>query len=206
MKRPWRIGITGGVGCGKSEVGRILRQMGVPVWEADAAVHRRLCSGTPEARAVARRFGPSVVQADGSIARDRLAKIVFHDPAKRRELESILHPPIVREMRAWIRQTVRQRPRAVVAIVPLLFEIGLQDTFDMVLCVAANRSAVLERLRRRGVGWAEARRRMAAQWPLRRKCRAADHVIMNNGTRAELVCAVRRWWTEWQQEGDRTHV
>ncbi len=202
MRRPRRIGITGGLACGKSEVGRILRRLGIPVWEADEAVHRRLRAGTPEVRAIARRFGPAVLRPDGSIARDRLAALVFRDVAQRRRLEAILHPPVLREMREWMRRMSRERPPAVAAIVPLLFETGIQGTFDVVLCVAANRPTVLERLRRRGIGPAEARRRLAAQWPLWRKRRASDYVIMNNGTRAELARAVRRWWTKWQQEGD----
>ncbi|MCX7818099.1 MAG: dephospho-CoA kinase [Kiritimatiellae bacterium] len=202
MNRPRLIGITGGLACGKSEVGRILRRLGVPVWEADEAVHARLRPRTRETRAIARRFGTSVLRADGAVARDRLAAIVFRDAARRRELEAILHPPVLRDLRAWVRRMSRRRCPALAAIVPLLFEIGIQGTFDTVLCVAANRATVLERLRRRGIGPAEARRRLAAQWPVRRKCRAADYVIWNNGTRAELARAVRRWWMEWHQEGD----
>ncbi len=206
MRRPPRIGITGGLACGKSEVGRILRRLGLAVWEADDAVHRFLRAGTPYTRAIVRHFGPGVVRPDGSVARERLAAIVFRNAARRRRLEAILHPPVLWEMCRWMRIMSRRGAPALAAVVPLLFECGIQGTFDVVLCVAAKRPIVLERVRRRGIGLAEARCRLAAQWPLWRKCRASDYVITNNGTRAELARRVRRWWKQWQQEGDHVHV
>lgn len=204
MRRGLTIGITGGVGCGKSEVAGILRRLGVPVWEADEAAHRRLRKGTREHRAVLRKFGAAVADAGGRIDRAALARVVFRDAAARAALEAIVHPPVLREMKTWLRTAARRAPVAA-AVVPLLFETGAQTAFDEVLCVAASRSTAIRRLGRRGLAAADARRRMAAQWPMSVKRRRADYVIENRGSRAELARKVRRWLADLRDRGDQHH-
>lgn len=191
--RPLHVALTGGIGCGKTEVGRLLQKFGAAVWEADESVHRLLRPGTPAYRRIVRAFGSKVVRSGGGICRVALAAAVFSDPEKRRALEKILHPVIIREMRKWLAAQRRTR-RLAVAVVPLLFEVGLAHGWDAVWCVAADETLALRRLARRGVKPTDARARMAAQWPLKRKCHEADVIIWNNGTRRALAAQVRKIW------------
>ncbi len=188
--RPWRIALTGGIGCGKTEAARQLQALGAAVWDADEAVHRLLRRGTAAYQRIGRAFGPGVVRAGGGLCRVALAQAVFADARQRKKLEKILHPAVIREMRGWL----AEQRRTAVAVVPLLFEVGLQRGWDAVVCVAADEAVALRRLRRRGVAPAEARRRMAAQWPLQRKVRQSDVVLWNNGTRRQLAAQVKKFW------------
>lgn len=200
--RPLRVALTGGIGCGKTEVAGLLTQLGAMVWDADEAVHRLLRRGTPAYRRIVRAFGPKVVRSGGGICRPALAAAVFAEAKKRQTLEKILHPAVIREMRTWL-VAQRRAGRPAVAVVPLLFEVGLAHGWDVVWCVAADEEIVLRRLARRGVKPADARARMAAQWALQRKCRAADVVVWNNGTRRALAAHVKKIWATYM-EGDVT--
>jgi len=197
--RPLRVAVTGGLACGKSEAARVLRRLGAAVWEADAAVHRLLRRGTPVYARVVRRFGPGVVRADGALDRRRLGARVFAAPRERRALNALVHPAVIREMRAWL-AAQRRRGRPAAAVVPLLYEAGLTRGWDAVVCVAADRAVALRRLRRGGLSPRAAARRLRAQWPLRRKVRRANVVLWNNGTRRALAAGVRRVWKALQQK------
>ena len=179
------IGITGGIACGKSEVGRVLARHGIPVLDADDVAHRLLAKGSMVARRVVRAFGPGIRGPDGTVDRRRLGAIVFADPAARARLNALVHPPVLRETARWRRAAVR-RHRAAAVIVPLLFEAGATDGWDAIVCVASRRAEVMARLRGRGLGAAEAVRRIRAQWPLRRKMKESDYVIWNRGTLRDL--------------------
>jgi len=192
-RRPWRVALTGGIGCGKTEVARQLQALGAAVWDADEAVHRQLRRGTAAYRRIVRAFGPGVVRAGGGLCRVALAETVFADARQRLKLEKILHPAVLREMRAWLTEQRRCRHHAV-AVLPLLFEVGLARGWDVVVCVGADEAVAVRRLRRRGVASEDARRRMAAQWPLARKVQQSDIVIWNNGTRRQLAAQVKKFW------------
>ncbi|TAN38100.1 MAG: dephospho-CoA kinase [Verrucomicrobia bacterium] len=198
-QRALRIAVTGGIGCGKTEVARLLQKRGAVVWDADESVHRLLRRGTPAHARIVRVFGPAVVRSDGGICRVALAQAVFADPMQRRKLEKILHPAVIREMRAWL-VAQRQAERDAVGVVPLLFEVGLTRGWDAIWCIAADEKIALRRLERRGVHTADARCRMRAQWPLGRKVRRADVVIWNNGTRRALAAQVKKLWAMCKKE------
>jgi len=179
------VGITGGIGCGKSEVGRILSKLGVDVLEADEVAHECIEPGGPAYERVVREFGDGILDAEGRIERHRLARIVFADSARRERLNDIIHP-IVREIwRKWVRDRRRTGKDAAV-IIPLLYEIGETGIWDAVICVTARPEHVLERLRRRGMRTDDIRARMAAQMPVEKKCRLADFVIKNDGSLKQL--------------------
>jgi len=188
------IGITGGIGCGKSEVGRLLAERGVAVLDADEVARRQLEPGTPVHAALRRRYGAPVQAPDGTLDRAWLARRVFGDAAEREALNALVHPPVLGAIRTWVAERRAQGPVAVQ--VPLLFEVGLVDPWDAVVCVAADAAVVQQRLRARGWSDEEARQRLAAQWPLEEKMRRADYVIWNNGSLAELAAAVERIWNE----------
>jgi len=145
------IGITGGVGAGKSEAVRLLGERGAIVLSADRIAREVLSPGSEALAEVVARFGPDVLGADGGLDRLRLAAIVFDDPEARRDLERLTHPRILRRLRDRIDRACRDSgSRVVIAVeVPLLFEVGLADWFDMVVVVAADERTQVEILGRR---------------------------------------------------------
>ena len=176
-----RIGLTGGIASGKSSVGRWLAQQGLPVLDADLFAREALAPGRPATTSVMQRYG-STVRAEATEAIDRaaLGRIVFHDPAERRWLEQLIHP-IVRER---FDQALRLHAKApaVVLMIPLLFEAGLESLCSEIWLVDCDESQQLERLiARDGLSPDAAQARIAAQWPLSRKRGLADHVLANRG-------------------------
>lgn len=175
------IGLTGGVGMGKSTVARLLEQRGLPVVDTDELAREVVEPGQPAVEEIQRAFGPEVVGPDGRLRRDEMARRVFADEALRGQLESLLHPRI-RER--WLATAAAWRaagvPRGVV-VIPLLFETGAERDLDAVICVACTPGTQRQRLQ--GRGWTEAQvdQRIRAQWPVERKMAAADFVIWSEG-------------------------
>lgn len=189
------VGVTGGPGCGKSAVAAVLAGLGVPVLDADDLARAATAPGTATLRAIAGRFGSDCLRPDGSLDRARLAARVFGDPEERKALEALVHPEVRRRMTAW-KEEQRQAARPCAGVIPLLYETGGEKAWDTILCIAADEETATRRLRQRGWDDAMIAARRAAQWPLERKVRAADHVIWNNGTLAQLESAVRKTWNE----------
>jgi len=176
-----RIGLTGGIASGKSSVGRWLAQQGLPVFDADQYAREALKPGQQATKTVLQRYGSSV-QAEGGAAIDRaaLGRIVFQDPAERQWLEQLIHP-IVRE-RFDQALSLHAKTPAVVLMIPLLFEAGLESLCSEIWLVDCDASQQLERLiARDGLSPKAAQARIDAQWPLSRKRDLADHVISNAG-------------------------
>ena len=176
-----RIGLTGGIASGKSSVGRWLAQQGLPVLDADQFAREALAPGRQATHTVLQRYG-SKVQAEGAATIDRaaLGRIVFQDPAERLWLEQLIHP-IVRE-RFDQALSLHAKTPAVVLMIPLLFEAGLESLCSEIWLVDCDESQQLERLiTRDGLSPEAAQARIAAQWPLSRKRALADHVISNQG-------------------------
>lgn len=176
-----RIGLTGGIASGKSSVGRWLAQQGLPVLDADQFARDALAPGHPATNSVMQRYG-STVRAEATEAIDRaaLGRIVFHDPAERRWLEHLIHP-IVRERFDQALSLHADTP-AVVLMIPLLFEAGLESLCSEIWLVDCDESQQLERLiARDGLSPKAAQARIAAQWPLNQKRGLADHVVANQG-------------------------
>jgi dephospho-CoA kinase len=178
-----RVALTGGIATGKTHVVRVLEQLGVPVIDSDKVVHEALAPGGSLVDAVAARFGDTVRAADGSIDRRALGAIVFADPARRRELESIVHPHVYERISSWFGALDSSTPFAV-ADIPLLFETGRAGAFDVVLVTACARETQVRRvIDRDGVTRDDAERRLAAQWPIEQKVARADYVIHTDGTK-----------------------
>ena len=170
------LGLTGSIGMGKTTAARMLRRMGVPVHDADAAVHRLLAPGGAAVPAIAAAF-PGVVQ-DGTVDRLALGRIVFADADRLRQLERIVHPLVRRSSRRFLAQHRRHRTPMVVLDVPLLYEKGHDRTCDRVIVVSAP--AFLQRqrvLRRPGMTIEKFRGTLAQQTPDAEKRRRADWVI-----------------------------
>ncbi len=190
-----RVGLTGGIGSGKSEVARLLRERGAVVIDSDELAREVVQPGTEGFDEVAGEFGPDIVDAGGQIDRARLASIVFADAGARARLNAIVHPRVRNAAETAIRDVP---PDAVVVQdVPLLVEAGLVDQFDVVVVVATSPEAQLERLVGvRGMSEDDARARIAAQAPLADKVAVADFVVVNEGTLDELRERVDSLWAE----------
>lgn len=190
-----RVGLTGGIGAGKSEVARLLASYGALLIDADRIAREVVEPGTPGLAAVVAEFGPGVLTADGALDRPALGRIVFADSARRTALNAIVHP-LVRE-RAAALEAEAPDDAIVVQDVPLLVENDMTGLFDLVLVVDAGTRTRLDRLvRLRGMSQDEARARMAAQATREERRAAADLVVDNDGPLDELEPRVRAVWQE----------
>jgi len=191
------IGVTGGVGTGKSTVAKMFRELGAVVLDADAMAHqlmepKRLCW-----RRVVDSFGEEILNEDQSINRRRLAEIVFRDAQRRRELEAIIHPQVLREIKQRLHRLGRsRRVRAVVLDVPLLVEVDAQGMADALVVVTAPRDVQSQRLAHRYGDSEEANARIAAQMELSAKAALADVVVDNAGTLDATRTQVKRIWEQ----------
>ena len=177
------------------------RQWGAEVLDADSVAHALIAPGGECAEAVAREFGARVRAAQGGIDRTALGSVVFADADARERLNRLLHPAVIRRMRAWAAD-VRRAGRRGVAVIPLLFEAGLEKDWDAVVCVASSEETMLKRLAARGLAPAAAQARIASQWPVREKAARADRVIENNGSLAELEEKCRAVWNDLVEQGE----
>ncbi|MDP9128565.1 MAG: dephospho-CoA kinase [Pseudomonadota bacterium] len=187
------IGLTGGIGMGKSTAARILSRLGFPVYHADRAVHDLLGKHGKAIPAVRRAFPESL--RGGAISRKLLGRIVFDDPAKLRQLENILHPLVQEAERSFLREMRRAKVRAVFLEIPLLFETGAEARCDAVLCVTAPRAIQKARvLSRRGMTEVRLRAILKRQLPDLQKRRRADYIIHTGkglaDTRRQLVAII----------------
>lgn len=192
-----RIGLTGNIAAGKSSVARVWRSLGATVVDADELARRAVEPGTPGLARIVEAWGPAVLDADGALDRAALRRIVFADPEARARLEEIVHPAVYALRGEEYRLAEGRGERRVVADVPLLFEVGIADEFDVVVLVDAPEE---ERLRRlvedRGLDPEEAVRMIDAQMPAELKRARADVVIENGGTPAELEARAAEVWAE----------
>jgi dephospho-CoA kinase len=190
------IGLTGGVGSGKSTVSAMLRELGAEVVDADEASHAVYEPGSPGFEAVVREFGPEYV-LDGRIDRAKLGELVFHSMDARHRLNDIVHP-LVREWMAARTAEAAQRGAEVVAQdVPLLFENGLERLYSTVVVVYVSEKLQLKRLvEGRGLADEMARTMIAAQMPIEEKKLLAHHVIDNSGSREKTREQVESLWKQ----------
>ena len=184
------FGLTGGIGSGKSTVAQRLRARGIPVVNADDLARVAVAPGSAGLARVSEYFGPSVLTETGELDRAELGKIVFSDPEARRTLDSIVHP-IVRQLAAERFREIGERGEPLACYeVPLLYEVGLDRTYQPVLVVNAPLSLRQERIAQRdGFDPTQVAARIAAQMPLEEKVRRADYVIDNTGSVEELAAA-----------------
>jgi dephospho-CoA kinase len=187
------VGLTGGIGSGKSEVARLLAAHGAVVVDADALAREAVEPGTPGLAAVVEEFGDCVLASDGSLDRTALGRIVFADPEKRAALEAIVHPYVGRRSAELMAAAA---PDAVVVYdVPLLVEKSLQGGYDVVVVVDASDETRRHRLvDLRGMAEKDARARMAAQAGREQRLAAADHVVPNDADLPSLEDAVADLW------------
>jgi dephospho-CoA kinase len=189
------VGLTGGIGAGKSEVSRLLVAHGAVLIDADRIAREVVEPGTPGLAAVVEAFGPEVLAADGGLDRPKLGAIVFADPQKRAVLNSIVHPLVGERSREL--EAAAPADAVVVHDVPLLTENGLAPLYDLVVVVDASPETQLDRLTGlRGMTEEDARARMAAQATREQRLEIADIVIDNDVPLPELERRVAEVWQE----------
>jgi dephospho-CoA kinase len=189
-----RIGLTGGIGSGKSTVAGLLAAREARIVDADRIAREVVEPGTPGLQAVVTAFGDGVLTPEGTLDRPALAAIVFADPGARRRLDGIVHPLV----RARAAELVAAAPPDAVVVqdVPLLVETGQAGSYDLVLVVEADLDTRVRRLVGRGLSEDDARARIAAQATDEQRRAVADVVLDNSGTVEELEAQVERFWTE----------
>lgn len=190
-----KVGLTGGIGSGKSEVSRRLVSLGAVLVDADAVAREVVEPGTPGLAAVVEEFGEDILRPDGTLDRDRLGSIVFADDARRESLNAIVHPLVGRRMQ----ELVEDAPEDAVVVydVPLLAENHLAGLYDMVVVVDTPVEEQVRRLTElRGMTEEAARARIAAQATRERRRAVADRVIDNSGTLESLTAQVDKVWAE----------
>lgn len=191
------VGLTGGIGSGKSAVSRLLTAHGAVVVDADLAAREVVQPGSTGLRRVVEAFGEQVLADDGTLDRPALGALVFADPASLARLNAIVHPLIGERTAELLEQARAGGAEVVVHDVPLLVENGLAPMYAAVVVVAAAPPTQLDRLiRLRGMTEQEARQRIAAQAPLADKLAVATHVVRNDGPLEELAPQVERVWQE----------
>ncbi|MEU8671203.1 dephospho-CoA kinase [Streptomyces anulatus] len=190
-----KVGLTGGIGAGKSEVSRLLVKYGAVLIDSDRIAREVVEPGTPGLAAVVEEFGPGVLTAEGTLDRPALGALVFADAGRLAALNAIVHPMV--GARAAELERAAPEDAVVVHDVPLLTENGLAPLYDLVVVVDATAETQLERLvTLRGMTESDARARMAAQATRDRRRAVADLIVDNDGPLEALEPQVRTVWDE----------
>jgi dephospho-CoA kinase len=190
------VGLTGGIGSGKSTVARLLERRGAIVIDADQLAREAIAKGTPGFDRVVDAFGGAVVTPEGDLDRQALAASIFSDPARKAALEAIVHPEVARRFGEQV-DALRTTDRVVVYVTPLLVELGLAPAFDVVVVVTASPHLRVSRVASgRGLSPEDVRGRMAVQATDEQRMEVADVLVDNDGSLAELEPQVDRLWND----------
>jgi dephospho-CoA kinase len=173
-----RVGLTGGIASGKSAVAKMMRDLGLNVLDADALARRLMEPGQPAYDDVVREFGADILRPDGHVDRKKLGDIVFRDPARREQLNRIVHPRVVEARERELIEMELATPRGIAIIeAALLVETGYYKRLDRLVVCSCSPQQQMDRLLARGLTEEEARQRIAAQSPLEEKARVADELV-----------------------------
>jgi dephospho-CoA kinase len=201
-----RIGLTGNIASGKSEVAKMLADRGATVIDADVLAREAVEPDTQALKDIVRRWGKDVLKSDGSLDRGALRQIVFADQNELDALNRIVHPGVTRLRDREIAQARERGDALVVCVIPLLFERNLVEEFDSIVLVDAARPLRLERMvATRGLNEADAMNMIAAQMPAELKRARADYVIENNGSLEDLERDVDALWSSLRRDAQRTN-
>jgi len=195
-----KIAITGGAGSGKSTVARMFQELGAEVLDADEVARDVVAVGQPAWEDLRRAFGPEYFREDGSLHREKMAELVFNRPEERRRLNAIIHPRVAQEVQRRLKELEHRGVPLVLVEVPLLFEAGLEKSYDCIIVVYSDEAFQVQRLAqrdRRSPG--EIAGILAAQWPLKDKLERADYVVDNHGPLSSTRQQVKTLWQKLQK-------
>jgi dephospho-CoA kinase len=196
-----RVGLTGGVACGKSTVAKMFADLGATIVDADTIAHELYRPGHEVFQELVRHFGPEILKPDGELDRAKLATLVF-DGGRVEELNKIVHPAVIRQQDQWMRALGEKDPYAVAIVeAALILEAGVKDRFDRIMVVTCKPAQKVARFAQRtgtseNAARADVDRRTKAQMPDEEKARRADFVIDNSGTIEETRHQVQRIYSE----------
>jgi dephospho-CoA kinase len=183
-----KVGLTGGIACGKTVVRRRLEERGIPTLDADAVVHRLLQAETDVTRRIAETFGETVIAPDGSVDRKALGGIVFADEEARKKLNAIVHPGVWREVERFFDEREEASDPVAVVDAALMIETGSYRRYDRLVVVHCRPELQLERLMARdGLSREDAERRIRSQMPIEQKLPFADFLVDTSGTIEETL-------------------
>jgi dephospho-CoA kinase len=191
------IGLTGGIGMGKSIAAQFLRQHGAQVVDTDESARRLVEPGQPALAEIQRVFGGNIVSSNGHLRREALAQIVFADSVARKQLEDILHPRIREGWLAQLETWRSQNQSLAVVVIPLLFETRAESNFDKTVCVACSPVNQRQRLLERGWTPEQIQQRLAAQWPIAQKMTRADFIVWSDGSLESHAEQIERILAQW---------
>jgi len=197
-----RVGLTGGIACGKSTVGEMLARRGAHLLQADQLAHQLYAPGAAVYDEVVRHFGREILNEDGTINRAKLAALAF--PARIGELNAIVHPAVIKAQNEWMAEAARKNPHGIAVVeAALLIEAGAAKDFDKIIVVTCDFEHRVERYAQRigiplAAALSEVERRSAAQLPDEEKVRHADYVIDNSGAVEETERQVEEIWNKLQ--------
>ncbi len=198
-----RVGLTGGIACGKSSIAAMLVKRGAHFLQADGLAHQLYAPGTATYDKVVCSFGREILNEDGAINRGKLADLVF--PGRINELNAIVHPEVVKRQNSWMSEVEQSDPHGIAVVeAALLIEAGADQDFDKVIVVTCDFEQKVERFARRSnaplqVARAEVERRSAAQFSDEEKARCADYIVDNSGSAEDTERQVERIWRELQR-------
>ncbi|MDD3288505.1 MAG: dephospho-CoA kinase [Alphaproteobacteria bacterium] len=197
-KRPIKIGLTGSIGMGKSTAARIFNSLGIAVHSADVAAHKAMSGNGAAVKALAKLFPTS--KTPSGIDRKILGHIVFGNEKKLRQIEKILHPLVVKSEKRFVAKAIREKAKAVVLEIPLLFETNADKRCDAVVCVSASAKIQKERVMKRAGMTAERYDKIIKlQLPDKTKRKKADYVITTNKGLADTRRQIKKLWAELEE-------
>ena len=206
-----RVGLTGGVACGKSTVAKMFADLGANITDADAIAHELYRPGHEVLQHLVEHFGPEILKADGELDRAKLASLVF-DGGRVEELNKIVHPAVIRQQDEWMRALGEKDPDAVAIVeAALILEAGAKDHFDRIIVVTCKPAQKVARFAQRtglseDAARADVDRRTKAQMPDEEKARRADFVIDNSGSADETRQQVQRIYSELKVLANRLNL
>jgi len=189
-----KIGITGGIGCGKSEVCKLLKRAGIPIIRADQVAKLLINSKETLKSQIKQVFGEDAYLSTGELNRKKIAQIVFSDESAKHKINEIVHPQVIRYQRQTFERLKKSGKFKVAGVeAALIYEAGSDSLFDFIIVVAAEQEVIFNRLKTRdGLSVDEIKKRVESQMPLSEKVKRADYVINNNGTFQDLEIEVNK--------------
>lgn len=192
------IGLTGSIASGKSTISAMLKEKGFPIVDADLVARIVVKPGTQTLQEIEEVFGKEVMNEDGTLNREALGQIIFHNPGKRKQLNDLMHPAIRAEMLHQRDKLLQEGHSTIIMDIPLLFESKLQHFVEKIMVVSVTEETQLQRLmERNSLSFEEAKARIQSQLPISEKEKGADAVIYNNGSKVESKEQLERLLVKW---------
>jgi dephospho-CoA kinase len=204
LKKVFKVAVTGGAGSGKSSVCNRLKELGITIISSDALAREAVAPGSTAHKKILNYFGEKVVLSDGKLNRQILRRIIVNDGAARRSLERIIHPEITKLMKRKIAQAEQHGDRVIAVEVPLLFELGMEKQFDIVVVVSADPEVRVKRLMTRdNVSREDAEELLSVQMPDQEKVKRGGVVLSNNGSAKQLISSVDRFYEKFLKNTEK---